>query len=50
MLESHVQATGSEKATQLLENWSNAKQQFKLLIPPSERAAMGLVDRAAVAA
>ena len=50
MLESHVQATGSEKATQLLENWNNAKQQFKLLIPPSERAAMGLVDRAAVAA
>ena len=50
LLESHVQATGSEKATQLLDNWSKAKEQFKVLIPPSEQAAMGLVDRAAVAA
>ena len=50
LLEAHQTATGSEKAAALLANWTSAKGQFKVLVPPSERAAMGLVDRAAVAA
>ena len=50
LLEAHVAATGSDKASALLEDWSAAKARFKVLVPPSERAAMGLVDRAAVAA
>jgi len=50
LLESHVEATGSEKASALLADWGAAKARFKVLVPPSERAAMGLVDRAAVAA
>ena len=50
LLESHVVATGSEKASALLADWAAAKGRFKVLIPPSEREAMGLHDRAAVAA
>ena len=49
LLELHVAATGSEKASSLLADWSAAKAGFKVLIPPSEREAMGLMDRAAVA-
>ena len=50
LLEAHVAATGSSKASALLADWSAAKGRFKVLIPPSERAAMGLVDQQAVAA
>jgi len=50
LLEAHVAATGSSKASALLADWSVAKGQFKVLIPPSEREAMGLVDQQAVAA
>ena len=50
LLESHVAATGSEKASVLLADWSAAQARFKVLVPPSEREAMGLLDRAAVAA
>ena len=50
LLEAYVAATGSEKAVALLADWSAAKERFKLLVPPSERAAMGLRDQAAVAA
>ena len=50
LLEAHVAATGSEKAAALLADWPAAKGRFKVLVPPSERAAMGLEDRAAVAA
>ncbi|MGC6483612.1 MAG: glutamate synthase large subunit [Synechococcus sp.] len=50
LLEAHVASTGSEKASALLADWSVAKSRFKVLVPPSERAAMGLVDRAAVTA
>ncbi len=50
MLELHVAATGSEKAQALLSDWSAARSRFKVLVPPSERAAMGLADKQAVAA
>ena len=50
LLEAHVAATGSSKASALLADWAAAKGRFKVLIPPSERAAMGLVDQQAVAA
>ena len=50
LLELHVAATGSEKASGLLSDWSAARSRFKVLVPPSERAAMGLADKQAVAA
>ena len=50
LLQSHLTATGSEKAAALLADWSAAKARFKVLVPPSEREAMGLEERAAVAA
>ena len=50
LLERHATATGSEKAAALLADWSAARSRFKVLVPPSERAAMGLEDRQAVAA
>ena len=50
LLEAHVAATGSSKASELLADWASAKGRFKVLIPPSERAAMGLVDQQVVAA
>ena len=50
LLEDHVAATGSEKASALLADWPAAKARFKVLIPPSECAAMGLTEKQAVAA
>jgi glutamate synthase (ferredoxin) len=50
LLEAHRTLTGSERAATILDDWSLWKGRFKLLVPPSERAAMGLVDRAAVTA
>jgi glutamate synthase (ferredoxin) len=50
LLEAHVSTTSSEKAKALLADWTNAKSSFKLLVPPSERAAMGLEAREVVAA
>jgi glutamate synthase (ferredoxin) len=50
LLEQHVALTGSEKAAALLADWSAAKNRFKVLVPPSERVAMGLADKQAVAA
>ena len=50
LLEQHVALTGSEKAAALLADWSVAKNHFKVLVPPSEREAMGLADKQAVAA
>jgi glutamate synthase (ferredoxin) len=49
LLEAHLQATGSAKAAALLADWPSARTRFKVLVPPSEQAAMGLVAKAAVA-
>jgi glutamate synthase (ferredoxin) len=50
LLEAHLAATGSIKAAALLADWPSAKGRFKLLVPPSEKPAMGLAAKAAVAA
>ena len=50
LLEKHHALTGSSKAAALLSDWSTAMSQFKVLIPPSEREAMGLFNKQAVAA
>ncbi|MAR07688.1 MAG: glutamate synthase large subunit [Cyanobium sp. NAT70] len=50
LLEAHLNVTGSRRAAALLDDWAAAKSRFKLIVPPSERAAMGLMDKQAVAA
>ncbi|MCX5946029.1 MAG: glutamate synthase large subunit [Cyanobacteria bacterium] len=50
LLATHLETTGSARAAALLADWSHWKTRFKLLVPPSEKAAMGLAERAAVAA
>jgi glutamate synthase (ferredoxin) len=50
LLERYLAATGSEKAFALLADWPSAKARFKVLVPPSERSAMGLAEKQAVAA
>ena len=50
LLEAHLAATGSSKASALLSDWAAAKSLFRLLVPPSEREAMGLRDKLAVVA
>jgi glutamate synthase (ferredoxin) len=50
LLEAHVAATASSTASALLADWAAAKGRFKVLVPPSERAAMGLTQKQAVAA
>jgi glutamate synthase (ferredoxin) len=50
LLERHLESTGSIRAAQILADWSSWKQRFKLLVPPSETATVGLAEREAVAA
>jgi glutamate synthase (ferredoxin) len=50
LLEAYLEATGSDRAAQVLTNWPRWKSRFKLLVPPSEKVAMGLAPREAVTA
>uniref|UniRef100_UPI00404B3C37 glutamate synthase large subunit n=1 Tax=Cyanobium sp. TaxID=2164130 RepID=UPI00404B3C37 len=50
LLEAHLQATGSAKAAEILADWEGWRGRFKLLVPPSEKASVGLAERQAVAA
>jgi len=50
LLEAHLAATGSARAAAILADWSSWKARFKLLVPPSEKANVGLAEREAVAA
>jgi glutamate synthase (ferredoxin) len=50
LLQAHLEATGSSKAASILADWSTWKSRFKVLVPPSEKANMGLAEREAVAA
>jgi glutamate synthase (ferredoxin) len=50
LLEAHLEATGSSKAAQVLSDWPTWKARFKLLVPPSEKVAMGLAEREQVLA
>jgi len=50
LLEDHLQHTGSAKAAEILADWTTWKAKFKVLVPPSEKANLGLEQREAVAA
>ncbi len=50
LLEVHLQVTGSAKAAEILADWDGWRGRFKLLVPPSEKASVGLAERQAVAA
>jgi glutamate synthase (ferredoxin) len=50
LMEAHLEATGSSKAAAILADWNSWKARFKLLVPPSEKANVGLAEREAVAA
>ncbi|MDA0716809.1 MAG: glutamate synthase-related protein [Cyanobacteria bacterium] len=50
LLQAHLDATGSAKAALILADWPGWKGRFKLLVPPSEKASVGLAEREAVAA
>ena len=50
LLEAHLQATGSSKAAAILADWPTWKGRFQVLVPPSEKATVGLAQRQAVAA
>jgi len=50
LLEAHLQHTGSAKAAEILAEWTSWKARFKVLVPPSEKANLGLEQREAVAA
>ena len=50
LLEAHLEATGSSKAAAILADWPSWKARFKVLVPPSEKANVGLAEREAVAA
>ena len=44
LLETHAACTGSVRAAGILADWSSWKGRFRVLVPPSEKAAMGLAD------
>jgi glutamate synthase (ferredoxin) len=50
LLETHLELTGSAKAAEILADWASWKGRFQLLVPPSEKANLGLAEREAVAA
>ena len=49
LLDAHHAATGSARAAQILADWPAWKARFRLLVPPSEKANLGLAERQAVA-
>ncbi|MEB3201120.1 MAG: glutamate synthase-related protein [Synechococcaceae cyanobacterium] len=50
LLEAHRDATGSARAAEILADWPSWKGRFKVIVPPSEKVAMGLAERQAVVA
>jgi len=50
LLEAHVSSTGSRRAETILANWGDWKPRFRVLVPPSEKANLGLQDREQVVA
>ena len=50
LLQAHLEHTGSARAAAILEDWELWKARFSVLVPASERAAMGLAEREALAA
>ncbi|MEB3271867.1 MAG: glutamate synthase large subunit [Synechococcus sp.] len=49
LLQAHAQATGSARAAMILADWPTWKARFQVLVPPSEKASVGLVERSVVA-
>ncbi len=45
LLEAHLEGTGSRKAAEILANWPQWRSRFKVLVPPSEVATVGLLER-----
>jgi glutamate synthase (ferredoxin) len=50
LLDAHLLATGSTRAAAILADWPTWKGRFQVLVPPSEKAAVGLAQREAVVA
>ncbi len=50
LLDAHLEHTGSERAASILADWGGWLPRFRVLVPPSERMAMGLAEREAVVA
>ena len=42
LLEAHLAHTGSSRAATILADWANWKTRFKVIVPPSEKALVGL--------
>jgi glutamate synthase (ferredoxin) len=49
LLEDHARRTGSQRALAILEDWASWQGRFKVLVPPSELATVGLNQREQVA-
>ncbi|MCP9824702.1 glutamate synthase large subunit [Synechococcus sp. EJ6-Ellesmere] len=45
LLEAQRELTGSRKAAEILANWPQWRSRFKVLVPPSEVATVGLLER-----
>jgi glutamate synthase (ferredoxin) len=50
LLEEHQRRTDSARAATILENWDSWQSRFKVLVPASERATVGLALREQVVA
>jgi glutamate synthase (ferredoxin) len=50
LLEAHRDHTGSARATAILADWPTWKRRFKVLVPASEKALVGLAERQEVVA
>ena len=44
IIKSYFKETNSLKAEEILSDWNNWKERFKILAPPSEKAKIGLVS------
>ena len=44
LIEEHANLTDSPKAKTILADWFNWKSLFKLVVPPSEKTKLGLVN------
>ncbi len=44
LLETHLELTGSRRAAEVLANWPQWRPRFKVLVPPSELATVGLAE------
>jgi glutamate synthase (ferredoxin) len=49
LLEAHLAHTGSARAATILADWANWKTRFKVIVPPSEKALVGLATLEPVA-